>query len=68
MFHRSILEFVYSFLPSSIGLDANLDTSKNHLFPTLEVNAKLHYITVIYGKRLRLSARLAESDVVEEGA
>lgn len=63
-----LLERVEALLPPAIALDANLDTSENHLLTTAEVDSKLDDVTILYPERLGLYVWLAQPDVVEEGA
>lgn len=63
-----LLECIQPLLPTSITLDSNLDTSKNHLLSATEINSELNDVTVLYPERLRLDVRLAQPYVVEERA
>lgn len=63
-----LLEVVQRLLPVAIALNANLNTTENHLFATSKVNSKLDNITVPNLVGFALHTRLREPDVVEEGS
>jgi hypothetical protein len=46
-------------LPAAVQLQPHLDAPKDHLFAALEVDAKLHYISVIDRERFRFCTRRA---------
>lgn len=63
-----VLELVEAFLPASIALDLDLDTTKDDFFAALEINAELDDITVIDWIWPALNARTAQADVIQKGA
>lgn len=51
------VEIVEALLPAAVALDADLDTSENHLLAALEVDTKLDDIAVVDGIWATLDAR-----------
>jgi hypothetical protein len=48
------VERIKPLLPAAVALDANLDTSENHLFSTTEIDAQLDDIAILYPEGFRL--------------
>lgn len=67
-FSSRVLESVEPLLPTTVALDADFYTSEDHLLTTTEVDSQLDDVAILYPERLRLDVRLAQPDVVEEGA
>ena len=65
---QDLLEVIWPLLPGSVALNPNFDTSKYHLLSATKINAQLHNISILDRKELRFHIRLAQSDVVKEGA
>jgi hypothetical protein len=65
---RDLLELVQTLLPASVALYADLDTTENDLFSTLEIDTQLDDITVVEGKRAALHARTAQTHMIQKGA
>lgn len=62
------LERVGLVLPPAVQLQPHLDTAENHFLASLKVDAKLHDVAIVNGKRLALLRGWAQPDVVEERA
>lgn len=63
-----VLESVELALPVPVELQPHFDTTENHLLAAFEVNAQLHNVTIVYGKRSGLGTGRAQSYVVEKSA
>ena len=46
----NLLETIQLILPSPVQLNPHLHTTKNHLLPAFEINAKLDDIAIVDGK------------------
>lgn len=65
---RNLLELVQALLPTSVALNANLDTAEDDLFSTLKVDTQLDNITVVEGICTTLHARTAQAHMIQKGA
>lgn len=65
---RNSLEGVESLLPATIALYPDLDAPEDHLFSTTEVYSKLDDVSIFDLEWLALLIRLAQADMVQEGA
>jgi hypothetical protein len=65
---RRRVEVVQTLLPSTVALDADLDTPEDNFLATLEVYSKLDDVAVVNGVWSALDTGTRKPDVIEEGA